>query len=76
MIPENNFILSECECGALISFPEIDLQSSNPPFSLSGNNNVILELVILILRVLKLILYQVLIMCKNLINLLLRQPLK
>ena len=43
MIPENNFILSECECGALISFPEIDLQSSNPPFSLSGNNNVILE---------------------------------
>ena len=43
MIPENNFILSECECGTLISFPEIDLQSSNPPFSLSGNNNVILE---------------------------------
>ena len=43
MIPENNFILSECECGTLISFPEIDLQSTNPPFSLSGTNNVIIE---------------------------------
>ena len=43
MIPENNFILSECECGTLISFPEIDLQSTNPPFSLSGGNNLIIE---------------------------------